>query len=234
VLRLVAGVAVVAAWIAWRLATDRTALPSPPAVDPIYLMTGIFFFVMILTTAGSFLVAGRSPHIVYRPEQIDVRFEDVKGLAAVSEDVRRSLDLFLSARTFRRSMGGTPRRGLLFEGPPGTFSGPETEQDTDARDAARLVGDREDPRVEPSEGAVRPQDPELEVETLLLPADGVDSLLEEVACTLKLPVVVCGPSEERTPELLRTAPAGFAFEGNDPAEGLRALLAGAGARAQAY
>ncbi|MFZ0158618.1 MAG: AAA family ATPase, partial [Kineosporiaceae bacterium] len=120
VLRLVAGVAVVAAWIAWRLATDRTALPSPPAVDPIYLMTGIFFFVMILTTAGSFLVAGRSPHIVYRPEQIDVRFEDVKGLAAVSEDVRRSLDLFLSARTFRRSMGGTPRRGLLFEGPPGT------------------------------------------------------------------------------------------------------------------
>jgi DNA-binding response OmpR family regulator len=69
---------------------------------------------------------------------------------------------------------------------------------------------------------------------VLLPADGVDPLLEELARTLKLPVVVCGPSDERTPELLRSAPAGFAFEGSDPAEGLRALLAGAGARAQAY
>jgi ATP-dependent Zn protease len=45
---------------------------------------------------------------------------DVKGLAPVTEDVRRSLDLFLSARTFRHEMGGRPRRGLLFEGPPGT------------------------------------------------------------------------------------------------------------------
>ncbi len=69
---------------------------------------------------------------------------------------------------------------------------------------------------------------------VLLPADGVDPLLVELARTLKLPVVVCGPSDERTPELLRAAPAGFAFEGSDPAEGLRALLAGAGARARAY
>src|SRR6185312_9274877 len=36
------------------------------------------------------------------------------------EDVVRSLDLFLGGRTFRREMGGTPRRGLLFEGAPGT------------------------------------------------------------------------------------------------------------------
>src|SRR5512138_463420 len=57
---------------------------------------------------------------------------------------------------------------------------------------------------------------------VLLPADGVEPLLEEVARILKLPVVVCGPSEERTPQVLRTAPAGFAFEGSDPAEGLRA------------
>ena len=45
---------------------------------------------------------------------------DVRGLAAVTEDVRRSLDLFLSATTFRRELGGRARRGLLFEGPPGT------------------------------------------------------------------------------------------------------------------
>ena len=69
---------------------------------------------------------------------------------------------------------------------------------------------------------------------VLLPADGLEPLLEELARTLKLPVVVSGPSEEWTPELLRSAPAGFAFEGSDPAEGLRALLAGAGARPLAY
>ena len=35
-------------------------------------------------------------------------------------DVVRSLNLFLAHKTFRAEMGGTPRRGLLFEGPPGT------------------------------------------------------------------------------------------------------------------
>src|SRR3712207_7250981 len=51
--------------------------------------------------------SGRSPHIVYRPEQLDVRLSDVKGLGPVTEDVRRSIDLLLAARTFRREMGGT-------------------------------------------------------------------------------------------------------------------------------
>jgi cell division protease FtsH len=91
-----------------------------PPVDPLYLMSGTFFFVLILSLVGSSFVAGRSPHITFRPEQIDVRMSDVKGLAPVTEDVRRSLDLFLAARTFRHDMGGRPRRGLLFEGPPGT------------------------------------------------------------------------------------------------------------------
>jgi cell division protease FtsH len=91
-----------------------------PAVDPLYLMSGGFFFVLIVVLLGSSVMAGRSPHIVYRPEQIDVRMSDVKGLAPVTEDVMRSLDLFLNARTFRREMGGRARRGLLFEGPPGT------------------------------------------------------------------------------------------------------------------
>jgi DNA-binding response OmpR family regulator len=66
---------------------------------------------------------------------------------------------------------------------------------------------------------------------VLLPADGLEPLLAELARTLKLPVVVCGPSEALVPEALRDAPGGFAFEGSDAAEGLRALLAGAsGAR----
>jgi ATP-dependent Zn protease len=38
----------------------------------------------------------------------------------VLEDVRRSIDLFQTHRRFADQMGGTPRRGLLFEGLPGT------------------------------------------------------------------------------------------------------------------
>ncbi|WP_432491962.1 AAA family ATPase [Kineococcus auxinigenes] len=117
---LAAAVAVVVAAGAARLATGRSLLPTLPSIDPLYLMSGLFFAVLIAVLLGQTLVAGRSPHVVYRPEQIDVTLDDVKGLAPVKEDVERSLDLFLSARSFRRDMGGRPRRGLLFEGAPGT------------------------------------------------------------------------------------------------------------------
>ena len=48
---------------------------------------------------------GRSPHITFRPEQIGVTLDDVKGVDAVKEDVVRSLNLFLAHRTFTRRDG---------------------------------------------------------------------------------------------------------------------------------
>jgi cell division protease FtsH len=66
------------------------------------------------------LVSGRSPHVRYRPEEIDVTLDDVKGLPVVVEEAVRTLNLFLAHVTFRSEMGGTPRKGILFEGPPGT------------------------------------------------------------------------------------------------------------------
>lgn len=69
---------------------------------------------------------------------------------------------------------------------------------------------------------------------VLLPADGVEPLLGELTKAMRVPVVVCGPSEGAVPQALRDAPGGFAFEGSDAAEGLRALLAGAGSRREAY
>jgi ATP-dependent Zn protease len=90
------------------------------SIDPIYLMVFVFFFVLIASMLATTLVSGRSPHVMYRPEQIDVRMSDVKGVEPIKEDVNRSIDLFLAGRTFRSTMGGTPRRGLLFEGSPGT------------------------------------------------------------------------------------------------------------------
>lgn len=118
---LAIALAPIAAWLWWRLLHgDPVGWPQVPYVDPLYLMSGLFFAVLIVVMLGTTVAAGRSPHVTYRPEQIDIGFDDVKGLEAVSEDVHRSLDLFLAGRTFRRDMGGTPRRGLLFEGPPGT------------------------------------------------------------------------------------------------------------------
>jgi CheY-like chemotaxis protein len=69
---------------------------------------------------------------------------------------------------------------------------------------------------------------------VLLPAEGMDSLLDELARGLRLSIVVSGPSQDAIPEVLRDAPGGLAFEGSDPAEALRALLAGAGVRRPAY
>jgi len=66
------------------------------------------------------LGAGRSPHVTYRPGDIDVGLDDIRGASIVKEEVVRSLNLFRAHQTFRDEMGGTPRRAILFEGPPGT------------------------------------------------------------------------------------------------------------------
>jgi cell division protease FtsH len=118
---VLAVVAAVIAWLDVRFAAGA-GLPtvSLAGVDPLYLESGAFFVLLIAVLLGTTLASGRSPHVVFRAEQIDVRMADVVGIDVVREDVLRSLDLFLGGRTFRREMGGTPRRGLLFEGPPGT------------------------------------------------------------------------------------------------------------------
>src|SRR6185436_18773984 len=45
---------------------------------------------------------------------------EIKGLDTQVDEVIRTLDVFLGYATFRDELGGTPRRGILFEGPPGT------------------------------------------------------------------------------------------------------------------
>src|SRR5918997_2263019 len=66
------------------------------------------------------LGAGRSPHVLYRSSEIETSLDDVKGATIVKDEVVRTLNLFLAYRTFKERMGGTPRRAILFEGPPGT------------------------------------------------------------------------------------------------------------------
>ena len=67
-----------------------------------------------------FLTAGRSPHTLLRPADSNVRLDDVVGAEQTKREAIDSMNLFLASETFEREMGGNARRGVLFEGLPGT------------------------------------------------------------------------------------------------------------------
>ncbi|MBW3643286.1 MAG: AAA family ATPase [Actinobacteria bacterium] len=118
---LTAAVSLAAAWLWSRALSGRTVgwpRLSEGAVEllPAIVLVGI----LGLAVVGPLLGAGRSPHMLYRPSEIDVGLADVAGAGIVKDEVVRTLNLFLAYKTFRERMGGTPRRAILFEGPPGT------------------------------------------------------------------------------------------------------------------
>lgn len=117
--------AAIFAFLALRIVSGDPFTPSdvvPPLPDDLgWWMPGIIIaLVLVFAIAGPMLFAGRSPHIVFRPSEIEIGLDDVVGLDEVKEEVVRSLNLFLGFKTFQDLMGGTPRRALLFEGKPGT------------------------------------------------------------------------------------------------------------------
>ena len=120
VYRLAAVVLAVEAWVVVGSLQGWPLLPQLPPVDPFLVTIVVFFVAMLLIVVLTTVGTSRSPHLVYRPEQVDVTLDDVIGIDPVKEDVRRSIDLFQTHRRFADQMGGTPRRGLLFEGLPGT------------------------------------------------------------------------------------------------------------------
>ncbi len=111
-----------AVWLWWRqLQGDPVTfgVRVPDAMVPYlpqFILVGLLLVVFLLPVG----LAGRSPHIRLRPEEIDVGFGDLVGMDVVREEVMRTVNLFLTFQTFRERMGGTPRRAVLFEGPPGT------------------------------------------------------------------------------------------------------------------
>ena len=96
-------------------------LPSIPEGFPweIYIPAILLIAAIGLMVAMP-LLSGRSPHITVYPEQVEVGLTELKGLDTQVDEVVRTLDVFLAYGTFRDELGGTPRRGILFEGPPGT------------------------------------------------------------------------------------------------------------------
>ena len=121
-LAVVLWVAVLA--VLWRVLTGGSLNPldgvhlGPDAMLwlPMVLIVVLLAVLMLLPMLGQ----GRSPHLTFRPEQIDVGLDDVKGLGPLRDEVTKTLNLFLGYATFKDRLGGNPRRGILFEGKPGT------------------------------------------------------------------------------------------------------------------
>jgi cell division protease FtsH len=118
--RALVAVTGVALWSGLRLAVGNPVEPGLPSINPVYgpalLIVAMLGFVLLLPL----LAAGRSPHVLYRPEEIAVGLDDVVGAGPVAEEVQRTLELFQHNQRFEHRMGGRTRRGILFEGPPGT------------------------------------------------------------------------------------------------------------------
>ena len=108
-------------WFLWYWYSNGHSIGLPDfGPEFIYFLPVIGIFIAIIAMAALPLVNGRSPHITVYPEQVELGLTEIKGLDSQVDEIVRSLDVFLGYATFRDELGGTPRRGILFEGPPGT------------------------------------------------------------------------------------------------------------------
>jgi cell division protease FtsH len=105
----------------WYRFLDGNPIAPPSLPDDWVLWAPMLLLVLLFGAVMLFpLASGRSPAVVIRPEHIETGLTEVRGLDGQVEEVLRTLDVFLGYATFREQLGGNPRRGLLFEGPPGT------------------------------------------------------------------------------------------------------------------
>jgi ATP-dependent Zn protease len=105
----------------WYRYLDGNPIAPPSLPDDWVLWAPMLLLVLLFGAVMLFpLASGRSPAVVIRPEHIETGLTEVRGLDGQVEEVLRTLDVFLGYATFREQLGGNPRRGLLFEGPPGT------------------------------------------------------------------------------------------------------------------
>ena len=114
-------IAIVGYWI-WKAWNDQPLIGFPEftADSMIWLFPVMMILVISAAVLLPFIINGRNPAVRFSPEQITTRFEDVRGIDVVLEEVQRTLDIFLTYKTFKEELGGNPRRGILFEGRPGT------------------------------------------------------------------------------------------------------------------
>ena len=120
IIRAIVVIGLIDLYLWYRYSSGRPlTLPSLPD-DWVFLLFPLLILIPVLLMVALPLINGRSPHITVYPEQVESGLTDIKGLDTQVDEVVRSLDVFLGYATFREELGGTPRRGILFEGPPGT------------------------------------------------------------------------------------------------------------------
>jgi cell division protease FtsH len=118
--RLIVVLLLIDAYLWYRYLTDNPF--KMPTLGPEAIIFAPVLLIMVAIVAMMLmpLFSGRSPHQIVRPEEIEVGLDEVRGLDNQVDEVGRTLDVFLGYATFRDELGGNPRRGMLFEGPPGT------------------------------------------------------------------------------------------------------------------
>jgi len=102
------------------LTGNPIGLPQLPSGAGLWLPPLLLVVLLAAALLLPMAANSRSPHLLIRPEHIEVGLFDIKGLDGQVEEVLHTLDVFMGYATFREQLGGNPRRGLLFEGPPGT------------------------------------------------------------------------------------------------------------------
>ena len=121
--RLVIILSIPLAWIWYRELIGNPVSPGLPAIirnSPELSLLVVLLVLMASMTLIPYLGAGKSPHTTLRPTDSAVRLADVVGADATRREAIDTLNLFLNHQTFADELGGSPRRGVLFEGPPGT------------------------------------------------------------------------------------------------------------------
>ncbi|HEV8623867.1 MAG TPA: AAA family ATPase [Acidimicrobiia bacterium] len=121
--RLALVMGLICVWMWNRVIDGQSAFPTRPSLNPAIAQAMPLLLLVVILGAAVLLPllgAGRSPHVLYRSSEIETSLADVKGMPVVVDEVVKSLNLFLAHKTFKEGMGGTPRRAILFEGPPGT------------------------------------------------------------------------------------------------------------------
>lgn len=83
------------------------------------LQIGFAIFYILIQFIALFWFLGRPRLYWVMPGETGVTFNDYKGNPEVLESARRIVALLRGVREFR-DMGGTPIRGMLLSGPPGT------------------------------------------------------------------------------------------------------------------
>ena len=121
--RIVVVCSVPLAWFWYRqLSGDpvRLGVPSIIRDSPELAILGVMLILITGMMMIPMMASGKSPHTMLRPSDSDIRLADVVGADATRREAIDTLNLFLNHETFAEEMGGSPRRGVLFEGAPGT------------------------------------------------------------------------------------------------------------------